>query len=166
MAKACLKNSSPIQPIRCKTKTNGDFIRYIFPRLAPVTWICFVLSLAHLDCVVAFVVIGHCSCFGFGVKTLNWKPLCFNILSTALLSPMIFITSRTCGSVLFLFWRHLSWESWWALLLVSTQKENHPMGLTCHFEARWRNGYCVGALARVILSGSFLYSFFGLLLFF
>ena len=35
------------QPIRCKTKTNRDLVTRVFPRLAPVTCICFEFLLVH-----------------------------------------------------------------------------------------------------------------------
>ena len=40
----------PIQPIRCKTKTNCDLVTRVFPRFASVTCTCFKLSLVR--CVV------------------------------------------------------------------------------------------------------------------
>ena len=45
------RNLAPLsQPIRCKTKTNHDLVACVFPRLAPMTCICFNFSLVH--CVV------------------------------------------------------------------------------------------------------------------
>ena len=44
------KLAPPAQPIRCKTKTNHDLVTHVFPRLLPVTCICFEFSLVH--CVV------------------------------------------------------------------------------------------------------------------
>ena len=43
-----LKNLAPIyQPIRSKTKRNRDLLARLFPRLAPVTCICFEFWLVH-----------------------------------------------------------------------------------------------------------------------
>ena len=41
------KFAQPSQPIRCKTKTNSDLITRVFPRVTPVTRICFAFSLVH-----------------------------------------------------------------------------------------------------------------------
>ena len=59
------------QPMRSKTKTNRSSIARVFPRLAPVTWICFEFWLVHS--VVYVFVIGRSNYFGFGFTTLNWK---------------------------------------------------------------------------------------------
>ena len=54
----------PIRP-----KTNHNLVTRVFPRLAPVTCICFEFSLVHF-LLFTFVVIGHCNCFAFGFTTL------------------------------------------------------------------------------------------------
>ena len=63
------------QPMRIQTRTNRAFAARVFPRLAPVTCICFQF---WLDVVLfTSVVIGQSNYFGFGFTTLDWKPQCF-----------------------------------------------------------------------------------------
>ena len=68
------KLAPPTQPIR--TKTNGDSVGRVFPRLAPVT--CFSFEL------FTSVVLGRCNWFGFDFTTLNRKPLQCDIITEEL----------------------------------------------------------------------------------
>ncbi len=63
-----LKISRPnTRPIRRKAITNRDFVTWrVFPRSAPLTCICFSLSLVHC-------LLSHWNCFGFSFTTLTWK---------------------------------------------------------------------------------------------
>ena len=50
------------------SKTSRDLVARVFPRLAPVTYICFEFSLVH------FVVLVSCDCFDLVLKTALMKP--------------------------------------------------------------------------------------------
>ena len=55
------------QPIRCKTKTNGNLVPHVFPRLKQFP--CFFFSTFSFNCLVMilnFVIFGCCNHFGFG----------------------------------------------------------------------------------------------------
>ena len=67
-----LKNLAPLsRPIRSKTQTNLDLLTRVFPRLAPVTCICFELWLVHWVICVCCDWMGNY--FGFGFTTLVEK---------------------------------------------------------------------------------------------
>ena len=56
------KPAPPTQLIRCKTKTNHVLVTRVFPHLAPVTCICFEISLVHCDVSVFLLWSSHCNC--------------------------------------------------------------------------------------------------------
>ena len=64
------------QPMGIQTKTNRVFAARLFPRLAPVTCICFEFD--WLVVLFTSVVIGQSNYFGFGFTIPNGKPLYLN----------------------------------------------------------------------------------------
>ena len=74
-----LKKLAPLsQPMGIQTKTNRVLAACVFPRLVPVTCICFKID--WLVVLFTSVATGQSNYFGFGFTTLNWKPLYHSVV--------------------------------------------------------------------------------------